>query len=98
LICCAPAGSEGGAVWALNASTGTVLNNGLPIITTAGPIRVPPTIDGNWIFVLDNNGDMYGLTIDPSYAAISAKARAIDARVLKRWEAPPTARSSGKAS
>ena len=79
------ASGSGSALWAINASTGTVLNGGVPILQTSGPLRVPPTIDGNWIYVLDNNGDMYGLTIDPSYKAIAAKRRALDARVLIHW-------------
>jgi hypothetical protein len=84
-ICCAPPGTSGGAVWALDASTGNVLGGGNPIIVTSGPIRMPPTIDGNWIFVLDNNGDLYGLTIDPSYPAIDSRYRAPNARQQVRW-------------
>jgi outer membrane protein assembly factor BamB len=80
LICCAPTGNVGGALWALDASTGTVLGGGNPIIITSGPLRMAPTIDGNWIFVLDNNGNMYGLTIDPNYPAIDTKYRAPNAR------------------
>jgi hypothetical protein len=76
LICCAPAGNAGGAVWALDASTGSVLNGGNPLIVTASTLRMPPTIDGDWLFVIDNNGDMYGLTIDPSYANVAARHRA----------------------
>ncbi len=85
LICCAPPGNSGGALWALDASTGTVLNGGNPLIVTSGPIRMPPTIDGNWIFVLDNDGNMYGLTIDPSVPAINARYRPPDARQRKEW-------------
>jgi outer membrane protein assembly factor BamB len=88
-ICCAPSGPGDGALWALDASTGSVLNGGKPLIYTSGPLRVPPTIDGNWVFVLDNNGDMYALTIDPAYAAISARVRSVDSRMLRQWEAPP---------
>jgi hypothetical protein len=89
LICCAPPGNSGGAVWAIDASTGTVLNGGNPIITTSAPLRMPPTIDGDWLFVLDNGGDMYALTLDPKFAAINTKAHAVDARMLRVWEAPP---------
>jgi hypothetical protein len=32
---------------------------------------------------------MYGLTIDPKYPAIAAQTRAIDSRMLRRWEAAP---------
>jgi hypothetical protein len=55
------------------------------LIITNGPIRMAPTIDGNWIFVLDNKGNLYGLTIDPSYPAINAKYRAADPRYRARW-------------
>jgi hypothetical protein len=89
LICCAGPGADGGAVWAIDASTGTVLNGGNPIITTPGTLRVPPTIDGDWIFVMDNAGDMYGLTIDPHFAAINSKPHAISSKMLKSWEAAP---------
>jgi len=88
-ICCAPPAAGDGALWAIDASTGAVLNGGEPLIYTSAPIRVPPTIDGNWIFVLDNNGEMYGLTIDSNFAAVAAKARAIDSRMLKSWEPAP---------
>jgi hypothetical protein len=74
-ICCAPPGTAGGALWAIDASTGNVLNNGDPIIITGSPIRMAPTIDGKWLFLLDNGGNLYGLTIDPSYPAISLKYR-----------------------
>lgn len=92
-ICCSPPSTAvGGAVWALDASTGAVLNGGAPLLTTPAVIRMPPTIDGNWIFVIDNGGDMYGLTIDPSVKAIAAKYRAVDARSRRRWEPRPTVR------
>jgi hypothetical protein len=85
LICCAPAGTSGGALWALDATTGTVLNGGNPLIITGGPIRMPPTIDGDWIFVLDNDGNMYGLTIDPSVPAINTRYRPAHARQREKW-------------
>jgi hypothetical protein len=88
-ICCAPPGSGEGALWALDASTGTVLNGGLPLIITSGPLRMPPTLDGNWLFLVDNNGDMYGLTLDSRYPSIAEQMRAVDSRMLRRWEAPP---------
>jgi hypothetical protein len=89
LICCAPPGNSGGALWALDASTGAVLNGGNPIIVTGGPLRVPPTIDGDWIFVLDNNGNMYGLTIDPSYPPINTRYRQPNARQRTKWSFVP---------
>jgi outer membrane protein assembly factor BamB len=70
------AGGDGGYVWALNASTGALLHNSAPILTTSGNLRMPATIDGKWVFVIDNNGNLYGMTIDPSYPAIQAARRA----------------------
>jgi hypothetical protein len=88
--CCAsPSSNVGGALWALDAGTGAVLNGGNPIITTPGVLRMPPTIDGNWVFVVDNNGNMYGLTIDPSIKPASAIMRAADGRSTQRWHELP---------
>jgi hypothetical protein len=92
-ICCAPVnGAIGGALWALDASSGALLNGGNPILTTPAPLRVPPTIDGKWVFVVDNGGDMYGLTIDPTVPGIQAKYRAVDARSRLPWESRPVAK------
>jgi hypothetical protein len=88
-ICCAPTGPGDGALWALDASTGVVLNGGKPLIYTSGPLRAPPTIDGNWVFVMDNNGVLYAFTIDPSYPAVAAKARSVDPRMLTKWQSRP---------
>jgi hypothetical protein len=74
---------SGGSLWAVDASTGSVLNGGNPLLQTSGNLRVPATIDGGWVFVLDNDGNMYGLTTDPSYPAIQTKYRAPDARSRK---------------
>ena len=70
----------GGVVWALNASTGTILNGGQPFLHTGGSMRMPVTIDGNWVFVIDNNGNLYGFTTDPRFATIQATYRASSAR------------------
>jgi hypothetical protein len=85
LICCAPPGNSGGALWAVDASTGTVLNGGSPLLITSGSIRMPPTIDGDWIFLLDNNGNFYGLTLDPSFPSIQSKYRAPNSRQRAKW-------------
>ena len=77
--------SSSGSLWAINASTGSVLNGGVPLFQTSGNLRMAPTIDGNWIFVLDNNGNLYGLTIDPKYKAITAIRRAANSRQRIRW-------------
>jgi len=71
-----------GALWEIDASKGTVLNNGSPVLYTNSVVRAPATIDGKWVFVVDTGGDLYGLTIDPKYPAIAAKRRAIDPRML----------------
>lgn len=76
---------SGGSLWAINASTGAVLNGGAPVFQTSGNLRMAPTIDGDWLFVLDNNGNIYGLTIDPNYKAIAAKRRAPNARQRMKW-------------
>jgi hypothetical protein len=66
----------GGDLWALDASTGALLS-GTPILHTSSTLRLPATIDGKWVFVLDNDGDLYGLTTDPSVKAIAAKYRSV---------------------
>jgi len=68
--CAGTAGDDGGALWALDASSGALLNGGNPVITTPSHIRMGAVADADWIFLLDNNGDFYGLTIDPAYPAI----------------------------
>jgi hypothetical protein len=90
LICCAPPnGTIGGALWALDASTGNLLNGGQPLLITGGPIRMPPTIDGNWVFVMDNSGDLYGLTLDPNYPTVSEKYRPHSSRERDTLAIPP---------
>ncbi len=76
-----------GDVWVLDASTGAVLNGGNPLLQTSANIRMPATIDGDWVFVLDNSGNMYGLTTDPSYPAIQTTYHPPDPRSLQaaRW-------------
>jgi len=68
--CTGTSGTYGGAVWALNASSGALLNGGVPLITTPAPIRMGPVVDGDWVYVFDNDGYLFGLTIDPSYPPI----------------------------
>jgi hypothetical protein len=76
----------GGAIWALDASTGAILNGGQPFLHTGGQMRMPVTIDGKWVFVLDNNGNLYAYTTDSSYPAIHAKYRAPTARQRMSWQ------------
>lgn len=88
-----PATSAGGVVfagaganvWALNASTGAILNGGQPFLQTGGSMRMPATIDGNWVFILDNNGNLYALTTDSRFPAIKAKFRSPTARQRAHW-------------
>ncbi|HEY0381485.1 MAG TPA: hypothetical protein VGC72_04750 [Candidatus Elarobacter sp.] len=60
-----------GALWALNASTGVMLNNGKPLLITSDHIRAAPVVDGQWVFVQDDAAGLYGLTIDPNVRAIA---------------------------
>jgi hypothetical protein len=62
-----------GALWALDATTGTILNGGKPLLFTGDVIRMAPVVDGNWLWVIDNSGNFYGLTIDPSVPKIAAR-------------------------
>jgi len=47
-----------------------VLNGGNPIFTANGPARMGPIVDGNWVWLSDSTGDLYGLTIDASTPAL----------------------------
>ncbi len=71
--CGAASGTPGGALWAVDATTGTVLNNAEPLIITGDNIRMAPSADGLWLYVLDDSGNFYGLTIDPTVQAVAAK-------------------------
>jgi hypothetical protein len=71
---CAASGSPvGGALWAVDATVGTVLNGGVPLLITASQLRMAPSADGDWLFIIDDDGNFYGLTIDSTVAAIKAK-------------------------
>ena len=67
----------GGALWALDARDGTILNSGKPVLLTADHIRAPATVDGKWVYVTDVSADLYGLTLDPAFKAIQSKQRTI---------------------
>jgi hypothetical protein len=86
---CAGTGSTvGGAVWLQDATTGTVLNAGRPLVRTPNDVRMAPIVDGDWIYFVDNGGYLYGYTIDPNYKAIApppAGAIRPDPRSLVRW-------------
>jgi hypothetical protein len=71
--CGGVSGTASGAVWAIDASSGTVLNNQKPILITGANIRMAPSVDGLWVYVLDGAGNFYGLTIDPTVQAKTVK-------------------------
>jgi outer membrane protein assembly factor BamB len=68
-------------LWALDATTGGLLHGGQPVLTTAHLMRMPPVIDGNWMFVIDQGGDLYALTIGS--AAAKTQNRPVPAVVRK---------------
>jgi outer membrane protein assembly factor BamB len=74
----APAGASGGALWAIDASSGAILNNGQPILTTPNRIRMAPVVSGDWLWLFDNGGDLYGMTLDASVPAV--RNRTMDER------------------
>jgi len=41
-----------------------------------------PTVDGAWLWVVDDSGNLYGLTVDPSIPAL--KHRPLPERGLRR--------------
>ena len=47
------------------------------MLLTADHLRVPPVVDGEWVFVQDNGASLYGLTLDPSVPAIQNSTRAV---------------------
>ena len=71
---CGSPAAPGGALWAVDATTGTVLGGGVPLLTTADTLRMAPSADGLWLFLLDGSGNLYGLTVDPSVPTVKAKA------------------------
>jgi hypothetical protein len=71
---CGTPGTRNGAVWAVDATSGAVLNGGNPVLITADTIRMAPTVDGLWMWVSDQSGNLYGLTIDPTVLARPATA------------------------
>lgn len=78
--CTGTTGNYGGALWALDAVTGTLLNGGNPIVTTPSQIRMGAVADADWVYVIDQEGHFYGLTVDPSVPAASHARRPSPAR------------------
>jgi hypothetical protein len=84
---CAGTGTGvGGAVWLEDASTGAVLRGGLPLLRTPNDVRMAPIVDGDWVYVLDNGGNLYGLTLGVPHRRVRSPALgAPDRRSLVRW-------------
>jgi hypothetical protein len=82
---CGAPGALAGAVWAVDASTGSVLGGGNPILLTGDHVRMAPTVDGQWMWVLDQSGNLYGLTVDPSVPTLSRRPAAAHGRQTIRW-------------
>ena len=70
---CGSGGTVNGALWAVDASTGTVLGGGKPLLITGDNLRMAPSADGLWLWVLDDSGNLSALTVDPSVKAVAAK-------------------------
>jgi hypothetical protein len=79
---CGTPGTVNGAVWAVSATTGAVLNGGNPVLITGDSIRMAPTVDGLWMWVSDQSGNLYGLTLDPS---VLAKPAVAPVRLPRAW-------------
>ncbi len=69
---CGVGSNPGGALWAVDASAGTVYG-GKQLFATNGNIRMPPTVDGLWVWVYDTSGTLYAFTVDPTVPAASFK-------------------------
>jgi hypothetical protein len=86
--CTGTSGTYGGAVWALDASSGAMLNDSEPILTTPDQIRMAVVADADWIYLIDQQGYFYGLTIDPSVPEIpntfARPRRTLTAPVFRR--------------
>jgi len=80
-----PTAGDGGQLWALDATSGTILNNGAPLLTTVGHIRMAPVVDGSWLWVMDNSGHLYGLTLDTHFRAIQSAHRLSSGRSSTRF-------------
>jgi len=86
---CAGTGPNvGGAVWVEDATTGSVLNGGRPLVRTPNDVRMAPVVDGDWVYFVDNGGYLYGYTIDPGYKTVAPPPAGMiraDPRSLVHW-------------
>jgi hypothetical protein len=72
---CGAPGNVQGALWAVDGQTGNVLGGGKPLLITGDNIRMAPSVDGLWIYLMDDSGNMYGLTVDPNVKGITPQSR-----------------------
>jgi hypothetical protein len=82
---CGAPGTVNGAVWAVDAAAGTLLGSGgNPVLVTGDRVIMAPAVDGEWVYVLDNSGNLYGLTVNPAFPAITPTARHLAPRFVIR--------------
>jgi hypothetical protein len=65
-----PTSSPYTGLWAVDASSGALLNNSKPVFRADGLFRMAPVVSGEWMYVADGDGALYGLTVDPSVPPI----------------------------
>jgi hypothetical protein len=70
---CGSPGAVQGALWAIDGKSPNVLNGGKPLLITGDNIRMAPSVDGLWIYLMDDSGNLYGLTVDPNVKGIAAR-------------------------
>jgi hypothetical protein len=71
---CTTPGTLNGALWAVNANSGALLGSGgNPMLTTPDNIRLPAAADGLWVWVVDDSGNLYAYTVDPSVPAAALR-------------------------
>ncbi len=70
---CGAPGAVNGALWAVDASTGNVLDGGNPALVTTDDLRMAPVADGEWLYMMDNSGNVYALTVDPAVKAVAER-------------------------
>ena len=81
--CGTPVPNPDGALWALDASSGALLGGGNPVLLAGDEIRMAPSADGLWVYVYDQSGNLYGLTVDPSVPAIARRPGKHLARLVR---------------
>jgi hypothetical protein len=70
---CGAGGAVSGALWAVDGASGSVLNGGKPVLITGDNIRMAPSADGLWLYLIDASGNLSALTVDPTVKAVAAK-------------------------